>query len=161
MSVCHETNHKVFSRNTCRKIGSNAFEKKKRSCPFFHLQRQGGRSQKKLLSSDWAENFADSNKGLILRPEAIAEGVYEQTSTECDPSVSTSTFSARRSTENYGWRTSWRSGRPATIAGERLQEKINKSVTWRRFCQGSVELVENLRTWFHLDVSLPERKLSV
>ena len=33
MSACHETNHKVFS---CRKpIGSNAFEKKKRSCPFF------------------------------------------------------------------------------------------------------------------------------
>ena len=35
MSVCHETNHKVSSRNTCRKIGSNAFEKKKRSCWFF------------------------------------------------------------------------------------------------------------------------------
>ena len=57
---------------------------------------------RRKLSSDWAENLADSNKGLILRPEAIAEGVYEQTSTECDPSVSTSTFSARRSTENYG-----------------------------------------------------------
>ena len=66
MSACQETNHKVFSCNTCRKIGSNAFEKKKR---------QGGRSQKKSLSSDWAENLADSNKGLILRPGAMAEGV--------------------------------------------------------------------------------------
>ena len=32
---------------------------------------------------------------------------------------------------------------PAIVAGERLQEKINESVTCR-FCQGSVELVENL-----------------
>ena len=40
------------------------------------------------------------------------------------------------------------------------QEKTNESVTCR-FCQGSVELVENVRTWFHLDVSVPERKLSV
>ena len=45
---------------------------------------------KKSLSSDWAENLAESNKGLI------------QPSTECNPSASTSTFSARRSTENYG-----------------------------------------------------------
>ena len=102
MSACHETNHKVFSRNTCHNIGSNAFEKKKRSCPFFACNGKAKEAKKKLLSSGWAENLADSNKGLILRPEAIAEGVYEQTSTECDPSVSTSTFSARRSTENYG-----------------------------------------------------------
>ena len=40
------------------------------------------------------------------------------------------------------------------------QEKTNESVTCR-FCHGSVELVENVRTWFHLDVSVPERKLSV
>ena len=36
------------------------------------------------------------------------------------------------------------------------QEKTNESVTCR-FCQGSVELVENVRTWVHLDVSVPER----
>ena len=30
---------------------------------------------KESLSSDWAENLADSNKGLILRPGAMAEGV--------------------------------------------------------------------------------------
>ena len=33
----------------------------------------------------------------------------------------------------------------AIVAGERLQEKINVSVTCR-FCQGSVEVVENLRS---------------
>ena len=33
----------------------------------------------------------------------------------------------------------------AIVAGERLQEKINKSVTCR-FCQASVELVENLES---------------
>ena len=36
------------------------------------------------------------------------------------------------------------------------QEKTNESVTCR-FCQGSIELVENVRTWVHLDVSVPER----
>ena len=51
----------------------------------------------------------------------------------------------------------------AIVAGQRLQEKINESVTCR-FCQESVELVENLGSqnglgW--LDVSVPERKLSV
>ena len=30
---------------------------------------------KKSLSSDWAENLAESNKGLLLRPGAMAEGV--------------------------------------------------------------------------------------
>ena len=73
--VCHETNHKVFSRNTCRKNGSNRCLRKKKEevVLVFRLQRQGGRSQK--LSSDWAENLADSNKELILRPGALAEGV--------------------------------------------------------------------------------------
>ena len=49
--------------------------KKEEVVPVFRLQRQGGRSQKKSLSSDWAENLVDSNKGLILRPGAMAEGV--------------------------------------------------------------------------------------
>ena len=49
MSTCHETNHKVFSRNTCRKIGSNAFEKRM-SCPFACNGK--AKEAKKLLSSD-------------------------------------------------------------------------------------------------------------
>ena len=50
--------------------------KKEEVMSVFRLQRQGGRSQKKKsLSSDQAENLADSNKGLILRPGAMAEGV--------------------------------------------------------------------------------------
>ena len=48
---------------------------------------------------------------------------------------------------------------PTIVAGERLQEKIDESLTCR-FCQGSIELVENLRTWFHLDVPVAERKLA-
>ena len=36
------------------------------------------------------------------------------------------------------------------------QKKTNKSVNFR-FCQGSVELVEKVRTWVHFDVSVPER----
>ena len=46
------------------------------------------------------------------------------------------------------------------IAGERLQGKINEFVPCR-FCEGNVQLVENLRTWFHLDVPVAEQKLSV
>ena len=50
--------------------------KKEEVVSVFRLQRQSGRSQKKKsLSSDWAENLADSNKGLILRPGAMAGGV--------------------------------------------------------------------------------------
>ena len=49
--------------------------KKRRGRVRFSPATQGGRSQKKSLSSDRAENLADSNKGLILRPGAIAEGV--------------------------------------------------------------------------------------
>ena len=37
----------------------------------------------------------------------------------------------------------------AIVAGERLQEKINESVTCL-FSHGNVELVEKLQTWFHL-----------
>ena len=48
----------------------------------------------------------------------------------------------------------------AIVASERRQEKTNESVTCR-FCQGRVELVENLRTWFRLELSVPERKLSI
>ena len=33
------------------------------------------KKSKKLLSSDWAENLTESNKGLLLRPGAMAEGV--------------------------------------------------------------------------------------
>ena len=42
---------------------------------------------------------------------------------------------------------------------ESKNTETNESVTCR-FCQGSVEVVENLRTWFHLDVPVAERNLS-
>ena len=39
-------------------------------------RRKKPKKKKKIsLSSDWAENLADSNKCLILRPGAMAEGV--------------------------------------------------------------------------------------
>ena len=79
----------------------------------------------------------------------------EQPSVECDSSVCTATFSASRSKiaveeplgdlESENTET-WRKlhGR-AIVAGERLQEKIDELVTFR-FCQGGIELVENLRS---------------
>ena len=123
---------------------------------------------KDSFSSDWAEKLAESDKRSYFDQEQWLKELNEQPSAECDSSpVSLSTCSASppkitveepladlESTETwqkfYGH---------AIVAGQRLQEKINESVTCR-FCQESVELMEN-RTWFHLDVSVPERKLSV
>ena len=59
----------------------------------------------------------------------------EQPSAECDPSVSTSTFSASRS----------------KITVEEPLEDLESENT--ETCQGNIELVENFQTWFHLDVS--------
>ena len=78
----------------------------------------------------------------------------EQPRTQCDPSISTSTFSERRSRKDEPLEDleseiteTWQKLHGYTII---LQEKINESVTCL-CCQGNVELVENLRTWFHLD----------
>ena len=73
----------------------------------------------------------------------------EQPSTKCNPSVSTSTLSASQSKtvveepledlERENTKTLQKLHGPTIVAGERLQEKINESVTCR-FCQGRVEL---------------------
>ena len=84
----------------------------------------------------------------------------EQLSAECDPWVSTSTFRAWRSKiteepledqESENTETWQKLHGHAIVAGERLQEKINESVSCL-FSHGNVELVEKLQTWFHLDV---------
>ena len=92
----------ILSRNTCLKIGSNAFEK--RGCAHFRLQRQMRKKEKKSFNWAWAENLTDSNKGSYFDQEQWLKELNEQPSTEYDRSVSTSTFSARRSKipKNYG-----------------------------------------------------------
>ena len=102
----------ILSRNTCRKIGSNAFEKKERLCPFSSSTARR-KKPKKSFSLVWSENLAESNKGSYFDQEQWLKELNEQPSVEYDPSVFTSTFSARRSKipENYGWRTSWRSAK--------------------------------------------------
>ena len=62
MSTRHETNLQyssgvILSRNTYRKIDSNACEKKKRSCPF-SSETARRKMAKKFFSSDWAEKFS-------------------------------------------------------------------------------------------------------
>ena len=79
----------------------------------------------------------------------------EQPSAECDPLASTSTFNARRSKitvekpledlEIENTETWQKLHGHAIVASERWQEKINEAVTCH-FCQGSIELVKNLRT---------------
>ena len=60
-------------------------KKKRRGRVRFRLQRQSERSGKKSLSSDWAENLVDSNKGLILGPVAMAEGVERSAKRRMQP----------------------------------------------------------------------------
>ena len=64
----------ILSHNTCLKIGSNAFGKKEEVMPVFNCKGKAEEAEKSS-SSDWAENLAESNKVLLLRPGAMAEGV--------------------------------------------------------------------------------------
>ena len=59
---------------------------------------------KKSFSLVWSENLAESNKGPYFDQEQWLKELNKQPSAEYDPSVSTSTFSARRSKipEKYG-----------------------------------------------------------
>ena len=52
---------------------------------------------KKSFRSDWAENLAESDKGSFFDQEQWLKEFNEKPSAECDPLVSTSTFSASRS----------------------------------------------------------------
>ena len=108
---------------------------------------------KELFSSDWAEKISESYKGSYFDQEQWLKDLNEQPSTKCNPSVSTSTSGASRSKttieepltglENENTET-WQKFHSHTIvARERLQEKINESVTCR-FCQRIIELMENL-----------------
>ena len=96
----------------------------------------------KSFSSDWAENLAESNQGFLLSPhQHLVQGDQKF------PKITVEEPLEDLESENIA---PW----------QKLQQEANKSVTCS-FCQGSVELVENVRTWFHLDVSVPERRLSV
>ena len=122
--------------------------KKKRSC----LPSSATASRKNRLARDWAEKLAESVKGSYFDQEQWLKELNEQPSTECDPSVSTSTSSASRSKitveepladlESENTETWQKLHGHTIIAGERLQEKINESVTCH-FCQGSIDLMEN------------------
>jgi len=142
----------ILSRNTFASLVQMPSEKKKRSCPFSSATARR-KKPKKSFSSDWAEKLAESDKGSYFDQDQWLKELIEQPSAECDRSVSTSMLSASRSkitveepladleSENTeAWQ---KLHGHAIVAGERLQEKINESVT-SRFCQGSVELVENL-----------------
>ena len=85
---------------------------------------------KDAFSSDWAEKLAESDKGSYFSQEICTASrskiTVEEPLTDLESTETWQKF--------YGH---------AIVAGQRLQEKINKSVTCR-FCQESVELVENL-----------------
>ena len=97
----------------------------------------------------------ESDKGSYFNQEQWLKELNEQPSAECDPSVSSSTKSASRSKimveepladlDSQCTETLLKIHGYAIIAGERLQERISELVTCR-FCQGNVELVENLQS---------------
>ena len=124
----------------------------KRSCLFSSATARWKKT-KDSFSSDWAEKLAESDKGSYFGQEQWLKKLNEQPSAECDSSLSSSTCSASRSKitveesladleSTETWQTFYGH---AIVAGPRLQEKINESVTCR-FCQESVELVENLES---------------
>ena len=51
------------------------FRKKKKGSCLFSFATARWEKPKKSLSLDWVENFAEGNKGLLLRSGAMAEGV--------------------------------------------------------------------------------------
>ena len=130
----------ILSRNKCRKIDSNAFAKKEGLCPFLSATARRKKS-KKSLSTDWAENLAESNKGLLLRPGAMVEGVERAAK-------------RRMRSVSYGMTIY----NLVKIWEAKTLKQTNRWLNCR-FCQGSVQVVEKLRTWFHLDVPVAERNL--
>ena len=110
-------------------------KKKKRSCPFSSATTRR-KKPKKSLSSDWAENLAESDKRSFFDQDQWLKQ-KEKPNAECDPSVSISTFSASRSKitveepladlESENTETWQKLHGHAIAAGERLQKKEKRS----------------------------------
>ena len=134
-------------------------KKEKRPCTFLSAMARE-KKPKKLLSSDWAENLAESDKGSYFDQEKWSKELNKQPSAQCDPSVSRSTFSANRSKitveelladmESEKTETWQKLHGHVIAASERLQEKINELVTCQfgkeslnlwKICKGKTDLV--------------------
>ena len=125
--TCRSTRHEIITRYR-GVILSRITYRKKRSCLFSSATARR-KKPKDSFSSDWAEELAESDKGSYFDQEQSASRskiTVEEPLTDLESTETWQKF--------YGH---------AIVAGQRLQEKINESVTCR-FCQESVELVENL-----------------
>ena len=122
-------------------------KRKKRSCLFSSATARQ-KKPKDSFSSDWAEKLAENDKGSYFDQGQWLKELNEQPSAECDSSVSSSTCSASRSTitveepladleSTETWQKFYGH---AIVAGQRLQEKINESVTCR-FVKKETDLV--------------------
>ena len=70
----------ILSRNACL-VQMPGLQKKERKSHVRFVYNSKAKEAEKIISSDWAENLAKSNKGVLLRSGAMAEVV--------DPLVST------------------------------------------------------------------------
>ena len=118
-------------------------KKKKRSCLFSSATARR-KKPKDSFSSDWAEELAESDKGSYFDQEQWLKELTEPPSAE---NVVQAGQKLRLKNLLQIWK-ALKHGKSSMatlyiVAGQRLQEKINESVTCR-FCQESVELVENL-----------------
>ena len=102
--------------------------------------------KKIMFSTERAEKLTQSDKGLYYNQDELLKQSSGQSSTE---SVSAPKSASRSKTpveerDNDDASKTWQklSGHSIT-AGKRLQEKFDKAVTCR-FCQGNVELLENV-----------------
>ena len=127
-------------------------KKKKRACPFSSSTPRPKKTTKSF-SKDWASKLAESDKGSYYNQGQWPEDEKAQKPIETTAeSVATS---ASRSKIQIEVRDEKRDVSPATeetwqrlngraiVSGEKLQEKLQEAVCCR-FCQGNVEILENL-----------------
>ena len=114
---CHETNHKFYHAIHPARLVQMPSQG---SCPFLSVTARR-KKPKKLISSDWAETLAESNKGLLLRPGAMVEGVERTAKRRMRPASS--------KIGNGEWRNGERgtgNGERGTGNGESLKGGISK-----------------------------------
>ena len=148
MTIRHETNYKVqwccFITQFMMQDWFKCLRKKEEIVSVFVCNGKAEEAEKSF-SSDWAENLAESTiKGSYFRHINI----------QCKAIKNSRKLQLKNLLKIWKAKT-LKHGKSFS-----RRRPCNKSVICH-FCQGSVELVENVRTWLHLDFSVIERKLSV
>ena len=132
-------------------FGENAAKKKKRSCLFSSSKPRAKKKSKSEFDKQWAAKLAESDKGSVYRQEkldiqksenATVAACASRFKIQLEEPEEESQLSSTTPSADGTWKTI--SGR-AIASSEKLLEKLDESVSCR-FCQGSVQVVENVAT---------------